>query len=143
MYFQDLYDNSVIAKKAPNGCLIEEGNYTFLVAGISKEGPVEIKKVGQCYRLVLLLYFRTQKNEVIQIVERIPLNRMFENRLVEFFCSIGEIKPCDTTYYLDFSKIMGTMGRATVGVKTIKNRSGRDKTINYVKSFIAEDEGDI
>ena len=139
----DFYENN-----AANGCMdwddaiendgqefviLEEGDYIFTVTGFERGRFPGGPKVPACNKAALTLQVKTDEG-IATIRTDLLLYRSLEWRLSAFFRCIGQKKHGERLE-MDWSRVIGSRGRAHFKPRTYTDRDGNERQANDVDRF--------
>lgn len=112
---------------------LPEGDYNFLVTGFERARFPGGPKIPACNKAVISIQITT-KEGVANIKFDLLLYRTVEWRLSQFFRSLG-MKKHGEKLTMDWSKVVGSIGRAKIKQRKYTNQFGEEKVINDVEKF--------
>ena len=118
--------------------LLPEGDYNFVVTNFERGRFPGSAKISPCNKASLTLQVNSE-NGIANVRTDLILNRILEWRISAFFRSIG-LKKKGERLTMDWSKVVGSMGRAHFKPRTYKDRDGNEHQINDVAHFYDYDE---
>lgn len=133
--------NDEISDDGGEFVLFEEGDYTFKVLKLEKGSqPPTAKIPNGCNRATLTLQLINSENgETTSIKENLLLLSTMEWKLSAFFRSIG-LKKHGEKLVMDWSKVVGACGKATIGIREYVKQDGTTGKSNEVKKFLDPEE---
>ncbi|MDO5549341.1 MAG: hypothetical protein Q4F79_12760 [Eubacteriales bacterium] len=118
--------------------LLTEGDYTFRVISFERGRFLGSAKIPACNRAELILRVDTADNRTTNIKCNLLLYRPLEWKISSFFRSIIAKKDGES-YGMDWSKVVGAVGRAHIKPRTYINRNGEERQTNNIDYFIDYD----
>ena len=112
---------------------LPDGEYDFRVTAFERQQFDGSEKMAPCPMAMLTLEFPTNGGAAI-VRDRLLLNSKMEWKLSSFFGAIGQ-KKHGARLKMDWSKVVGSTGRAKVGMREYNGRK-----YNEVKSYIYKDD---
>lgn len=118
--------------------LLPEGDYDFTVTAFERGRHDGGKKLPACNKAILDLEIESPEGTVT-IKHNLFLHTQTEGLLSAFFIGIGQkkhgekIKP-------NWSAVVGSKGRAKIGIHKWTGQDGDEKTANQVKKFYEPEE---
>lgn len=109
--------------------LLQEGEYNYEVVGFERARYNGGEKLPPCNQAKLKIQIDSPKGTAI-IYQNLFLHSKCEGTLSSFFCSIGQKKHGEKLK-MDWSKVIGSKGRAKIGTKVYN-----EKTYNEIKTFL-------
>ena len=124
---------------------LPEGDYNFTVTGFERGRFPGSAKMSACNKASLTLQVETKDGIAIVHTDLI-LNRVMEWQLSAFFRSIGQKKHGERLV-MDWSRVVGSKGRAHFKPRSYTDKDGNqrqannvDRYIDYDPKFFHEDE---
>lgn len=121
--------DSEIEKDAGNFVLLPDGEYDYEVVGFERARYNGGEKLPPCNQAKLKIQI-TSPEGITTINHNLFLHSKCEGVLSSFFCSIGQKKHGEKLK-MDWSKVIGSKGRAKVATKIYN-----EKTYNEIKTFL-------
>ena len=117
--------------------LLEEGDYNFVVTNFERGRFPGGQKIPACNKASITIQIETE--EGLSVVKfDLLLYRSVEWRLTAFFRCIGQ-KQHGEKVKMDWSKVIGSKGRAHITQRKYTNNYGEEKTVNDIGRFIDYD----
>lgn len=121
--------------------LLPEGNYDFTVTGFERGRHDGSTKLPPCNKAIVTLEIENPEDpeNPFEIKHNLFLHTKTEGMLSAFFVGIGQkkhgekIKP-------NWGAVVGSKGRAKIGIHKWTNNDGEEKTSNQVKKFYEPEE---
>lgn len=117
--------------------ILPEGEYNFTVTGFERSRFPGSAKVPSCPKAVLTLTVDTPQGPATVRTD-ILLYRNFEWRISSFFRCIGQKKQGEKIT-MNWSKVLGSRGRAKIRPRTYTDKWNTQKEVNDVEYFIDYD----
>ena len=114
--------------------VLPEGDYNFTVTGFERGRFPGSAKLPACNKASLTLSVETQDGTATVKTDLI-LYRTLEWRLASFFRCIG-LKKHGEKLVMDWSKVVGSVGRAHFKPRNYKDKDGNDRQANDVDKFL-------
>lgn len=118
--------------------ILEEGDYTFEVTDFERGRFPGSAKISPSNKATLTLLVTTDKGLATCKTDLI-LNRVVEFKLAQFFRCIGQKKHGERLK-MDWSKVVGSKGRAHFKPRTWVGNDGQERQANDVERFYDYDE---
>jgi hypothetical protein len=118
--------------------LLPEGDYNYTVIDFERGRFNGSAKIPECNKAIITVQVET-KEGISTIKFDLILYRSLEWRLSGFFRSIGQKKHGEKLV-MDWSKVVGSKGRAHFKQRSYVNQNGDEKFINDVDRFIDYNE---
>lgn len=115
--------------------LLPEGEYDFTVTKFERQRHPGSAKLPSCPKAVLTLELKAPDGSVGTITHNLFLHTKTRGLLSAFFISIGQGKQGDTVKP-DWSKVAGSTGRASVGIRKFTKKDGSEGESNEIKQFL-------
>lgn len=128
------WNDEISGESSATSTLID-GEYNFTVKNMRRERFNGSDKLDPCNKAVLTLEVETEKGNV-NVTTDLMLSKRLEFKLVQFFTSIGQMKPGEKMR-MNWNAVVGSKGRALFKPRTFTNRFGTDTTVNAVEKYIA------
>lgn len=123
-----------IEKDGGDFYLLPEGDYDFTVKELERGRYQGGDKLPPCNRAIVTLQIEGPDGDFVDIKHQLFLHTKTEGLLSAFFCAIG-LKKHGEKLRMDWSKVVGSTGRAKIYIDTYKNDKGEDRQANKVKKF--------
>lgn len=114
--------------------LLPEGEYEFTVTKFERQRHPGSAKLPSCPKAVLTLEINSADGPAI-ITHNLFLHTKTLGLLSAFFICIGQGKQGDMVK-LDWGKVVGSTGRASVGVRKYTKKDGSEGESNEIKAFL-------
>ncbi|ADY54688.1 phage protein [Syntrophobotulus glycolicus DSM 8271] len=125
--------DSQIENDGPEFTILPEGDYDFVVTEFERARHNGSDKLPPCWKAVV--HIRIQGPEGIAIIRHnLFLHSITEGMLCAFFSAIGQRKKGEKIS-MDWGTVVGSKGKAKIGIRKWKNDEGREFTSNEVKKF--------
>ena len=118
--------------------LLPEGDYNYTVIDFERGRFNGSAKIPECNKAIITVQVET-KEGISTIKFDLILYRSLEWRLSGFFRSIGQKKHGEKLV-MDWSKVVGSKGRAHFKQRSYVNQTGEEKIVNDVDRFIDYNE---
>ena len=119
--------------------LFPEGDYDFEVVSFERARHPGSEKLPPCNKAVLSLRFTSPDLGTTTIKHNLFLHSKTEGMLCAFFTAIGQRKHGEKLA-MNWNTVVGSRGRAKLGVRSWKNNDGEDRQSNEIKRFYEPDE---
>jgi len=130
---------SPIENDSPDFVILPEGDYDFEVIDFERARHAGSDKLPPCNKAIV--HIKVQGAEGITVIKHnLFLHSITEGMLCSFFTGIGQRKKGEKVT-MNWGKIVGSQGRARIGVRKWKNDSGEEKVFNEIKKFYEPQEG--
>ena len=113
---------------------VPEGDYNFTVTNFERGRFLGSAKIPACNKAVITADIETEMGNATVKFD-IILCRNLEWRISAFFRCIGQKKHGEKLV-MDWSKVVGSRGRAHFKPRTYTNSYGEEKTVNDIDRFI-------
>lgn len=128
-----------IENDGPEFVTLPEGDYGFVVTNFERARHAGSDKLPPCNKAIV--YLKIEGSEgVTTIKHQLFLHSNTEGLLCAFFAAIGQRKKGEKAT-MNWNAVVGSKGRAKIGIRTWKNDEGREYTANEVKKFYESDGG--
>jgi hypothetical protein len=118
--------------------LLPEGDYNFTVTHLERGRFAGSTKLPACNKATIHVQVET-KEGVASVRFDLILYRTLEWRISAFFRCIGQKKQGEKLT-MDWTKVIGSKGRAHFKQRTYTNQNGEEKSINDIERFIDYNE---
>lgn len=119
--------------------LLPEGDYEFVVAGLERARHPGSDKLPPCRKAIMSIdIIDTVNFRTVTIRHNFYLHTKCEGMLCSFFTAIGQRKHGEQ-YKMNWTGIIGAMGKCKVGIRTWKGKDGEEKKSNEIKKFYEPD----
>lgn len=126
--------DSEIEREAPEYILLAEGEYDFEVVAFERARYAGGDKLPPCNQAKIKIQIVVPEG-IATINHNFFLHSRCEGILSAFFNCIGQKKHGEKMK-MDWGKVLGSKGRAKVGIRGYKDKDGNDKQSNEVKRFL-------
>lgn len=125
-----------IENDSPQYVTLPKGEYEFEVVGFerSRYTPTPNAKLPPCNMAVLTLKFEANEGTAV-IKHKLFLHSSVEGLLCAFFTCIGQRKHGER-FTMNWGAVLNATGRAQLGIREYKDKSGMERTINEVVRFL-------
>ena len=130
--------NDQISNDGQEFILLSEGDYNYTVIDFERGRFNGSAKIPACNKAIITVQVET-KEGISTIKFDLILYRSLEWRLSGFFRSIGQKKHGEKLV-MDWSKVVGSKGRAHFKQRSYVNQNGEEKFVNDVDRFIDYNE---
>ncbi|MBM7453825.1 hypothetical protein JN09_001158 [Acholeplasma morum] len=130
--------NDSIENDGQEYILLPEGDYNFTVIDFERGRFNGSAKIPECNKAIITVQVES-KEGISTIKFDLILYRSLEWRLSGFFRSIGQKKHGEKLV-MDWSKVVGSKGRAHFKQRSYVNQNGEEKFVNDVDRFIDYNE---
>ena len=128
-----------IEHDSPEFAVLPEGDYDFEVIDFERARHGGSEKLPPCNKAVVQI--KVEGKEGISVIRhQLFLHSITEGMLTAFFTGIGQRKKGEKIT-MDWNKVIGSGGRAKVGIRKWKNDQGEEKVFNEIKKFYEPVEG--
>ena len=125
--------NDTIESDGQEFITLEEGDYIFEVTGFERGRFPGGQKIPACNKAALTLQVKTDAGTAV-IRTDLLLYKTMEWKLSSFFRCIGQKKHGERLK-MDWSKVIGSRGRAHFKPRTYTDRDGNERQTNDVDRF--------
>jgi hypothetical protein len=115
--------------------ILPEGEYEFKVTKFERQRHPGSAKLPSCPKAVLTLEVPGPDGASAVITHNLFLHTKTKGLLSAFFISIGQGKQGETVR-LDWSKVVGSTGRASIGIRKYEKKDGSTGEANEIKQFL-------
>ncbi len=130
--------DEVIEKDSDDFLLLEAGDYDFVVTAFERGRHNGSEKLPPCNKAVLSLRFDSPKGSVT-LQSNLFLHTKTEGLLSSFFASIGQKKKGEKLQ-MNWNSVIGSRGRAKIGIRDWKSKTGQDMQSNEIVKFYSKEE---
>lgn len=128
-----------IQKDSPDFVVLPEGDYDFEVTEFERGRHNGSEKLPPCNKATV--HIKIEGPEGISIIRHnLFLHSITEGMLTAFFTGIGQRRKGEKVK-MNWNAVVGSKGRAKIGVKKWTNDSGNEMTFNEIKRFYEPTEG--
>jgi len=122
-----------IENDGPEFVVLPEGDYDFEVIELERARHPGSPKLPPCNKAVV--HIRIEGKEGISVIRhQLFLHTKTEGLLCAFFTGIGQRQKGEKLK-MNWSKVVGSRGRAKVGIRRFTNDEGREMEFNEIKKF--------
>ena len=114
--------------------LLPDGEYNFTITKFERGRFTGSEKVPPCNKAIITLQIESTVG-IATLKVNLLLVRSLEWKIAQFFRSIGQKKQGEKLT-MDWSKVLGSTGRAYIKQKTYTNSNGEERTYNDVDHFL-------
>lgn len=115
--------------------LLPEGDYDFVVTKFERQRHPGSAKLPSCPKAVVTLELHAPTGETGIITHNLFLHTKTLGLLSAFAISIG-LGQQGETVKLDWNKVLGAKGRASVGIRKYTKKDGSEGESNEIKAFL-------
>lgn len=115
--------------------ILPEGEYEFKVTKFERQRHPGSAKLPSCPKAVLTLEVSGPDGASAIITHNLFLHTKTQGLLSAFFISIGQGKQGETVR-LDWSKVVGATGRASIGIRKYEKKDGSTGEANEIRQFL-------
>lgn len=130
--------NDSIENDGQEYILLPEGDYNFTVIDFERGRFNGSAKIPACNKAIITVQIES-KNGIATVKFDLILYRSLEWRLSSFFRSIGQKKHGEKLV-MDWTKVVGSKGRAHFKQRSYVNMNGEEKFVNDIDRFIDYNE---
>lgn len=125
--------NEVIENDNPNYTTLPEGDYDFEVVNFERARHNGSEKLPPCNKAVV--HLRIEGPEGVAVIRHnLFLHTITEGMLCAFFSAIGQRKHGERMQ-MNWNAVVGSRGRAKIGIRQWTGNDGEPHTSNEVKKF--------
>jgi hypothetical protein len=128
------WDSEISNDGAGEFVLLEPGDYPFLVLSVTKKHWAGSQKLPACPQAELAIEVGGPE-ESTTIKHNLFLSSKTEGLLCAFFKSIGQ-RQHGQKLTMDWSKVAGSNGMCTVGIRKWNGKDGKEHQSNEIKKFL-------
>ena len=122
-----------IENDSPEFVVLPEGDYDFEVIEFERGRHNGSEKLPPCNKAVV--HIKIEGKEGVSIIRHnLFLHTKTEGMLCAFFTAIGQRQKGEKVT-MNWNAVIGSKGRAKVGIRTWKNDNGQEMTFNEIKKF--------
>lgn len=127
-----------IENDSPDFTILPEGDYDFEVIDFERGRHNGSDKLPPCNKAVI--HIKIEGKEGVSIIRHnLFLHSITEGLLCAFFTGIGQRKKGEKIT-MNWNKVVGSTGRAKVGIRKWTNDSGEEKIFNEITRFYEPEE---
>ncbi|GAB6170587.1 hypothetical protein JCM15765_00650 [Paradesulfitobacterium aromaticivorans] len=128
-----------IENDSPEFVTLPEGDYNFEVIDFERARHAGSDKLPPCNKAIV--HIKVQGPEGVTVIKHnLFLHSITEGMLCSFFTAIGQRKKGEKVS-MNWGQVIGSGGRAKIGVRKWKNDQGEEKVFNEIKRFYEPEEG--
>jgi hypothetical protein len=118
--------------------LLPEGDYNFGVMSFERGRHAGSDKLPPCNKAILKLNVWDDDGQTL-LTHNLFLHSSVEGLLCAFFTAIGQRKHGEKLT-MNWATVPGSFGRCHLGVRTYKDKEGKDRQTNQITKFLEPDE---
>lgn len=130
--------NDEIENDGPDFTLLPEGDYDFEVTEFERGRHPGSDKLPPCNKAVVSIRIKGEEG-MSTVKHQLFLHTKTEGLLCNFFTAIGQ-RQKGQKVSMDWNKVVGSKGRAKVGIRKWKNDKGEELEFNDIKKFYEPEE---
>ncbi len=128
-----------IENDSPDFVILPEGDYDFEVIDFERARHNGSEKLPPCNKAIV--HIKVEGKEGISVIRhQLFLHSITEGMLCAFFTGIGQRKKGEKVT-MNWNKVIGSGGRAKIGIRKWVNDSGEEKVFNEIKKFYEPADG--
>lgn len=125
--------NDVIENDSPEFVILPDGDYNFEVVDFERGRHNGSEKLPPCNKAIV--HIRIEGKEGVSIIKhQLFLHTITEGMLCAFFAGIGQRQKGEKMK-MNWSRVVGSTGRAKIGTRKWTNDEGKEMTFNEIKKF--------
>jgi len=125
--------NDPIENDSPDFVVLPEGDYDFEVIDFERGRHPGSEKLPPCNKAIV--YIKIEGPEGVSIIKHnLFLHSITEGMLCAFFTGIGQRKKGERIN-MNWNAVVGSKGRAKVGIRKWTNDEGKEMIFNEIKKF--------
>lgn len=125
--------DDVIENDSPEFVILPDGDYDFEVIDFERGRHNGSEKLPPCNKAIV--HIRIEGKEGISTIKhQLFLHTITEGMLCAFFAGIGQRQKGERLK-MNWSRVVGSTGRAKVGIRKWTNNEGKEMVFNEVKKF--------
>ena len=125
--------NDVIENDSPEFVILPDGDYNFEVVDFERGRHNGSEKLPPCNKAIV--HIRIEGKEGVSIIKhQLFLHTITEGMLCAFFAGIGQRQKGEKMK-MNWSRVVGSTGRAKIGTRKWTNDEGKEMVFNEVKKF--------
>jgi hypothetical protein len=125
--------DDLIENDSPEFIVLPEGDYDFEVSNFERARHNGSDKLPPCNKAIIHIRVETPQG-VCTIKHNLFLHTITEGMLCAFFTAIGQRKKGEKVT-MNWNKIVGSKGRAKIGIHEWTNNEGKTFQSNEIKKF--------
>lgn len=130
--------NSTIEKDAGEFILLADGDYEFRVTNFERGRHPGSTNLPPCNKATVHLEFVTPEGKTT-LKHSLFLHTKTEGLLSSFFAAIGQKKKGEKLH-MNWNTVIGSAGRAKVGIRNWTGNDGREMQSNEIVKFYPKDD---
>lgn len=128
-----------IENDSPEFVVLPEGDYDFEVIDFERARHAGSEKLPPCNKAIV--HIKVQGPEGVTVIKhQLFLHSITEGMLCSFFTAIGQRKKGEKVT-MNWGAVIGSAGRAKVGIHKWTNNDGKEMIFNDIKKFYEPAEG--
>jgi len=128
-----------IENDSPEFVVLPEGDYDFEVIDFERARHNGSEKLPPCNKAIV--HIKVQGPEGIAVIKHnLYLHSTTEGLLCAFFTAIGQRKKGEKIS-MNWNAVIGSVGRAKIGIRKWKKDDGSELTFNEIKKFYEPEDG--
>lgn len=125
--------NDVIENDSPEFVILPDGDYDFEVIDFERGRHNGSEKLPPCNKAIV--HIRIEGKEGVSTIKhQLFLHTITEGMLCAFFTGIGQRQKGERLK-MNWSRVVGSTGRAKIGTRKWTNDEGKEMVFNEVKKF--------
>ncbi len=125
--------NDVIENDSPEFVILPDGDYDFEVIDFERGRHNGSEKLPPCNKAIV--HIRIEGKEGVSVIKhQLFLHTITEGMLCAFFTGIGQRQKGERLK-MNWSRVVGSTGRAKIGTRKWTNDEGKEMVFNEVKKF--------
>lgn len=130
-----------IQNDGPEFVILPEGDYDFEVVEFERARHNGSDKLPPCNKAIVHIKIQGPQGMAV-IRHNLFLHTKTEGMLCAFFAGIGQRKKGEKLR-MNWSTVVGSRGRAKVGIRKFTNQNGEERTYNEIKKFYEKEEAQL
>jgi len=126
--------DSTIENDGPEYVLFPEGDYEFEVIEFERSRHSGSENLPPCNKAILHIRIKDGTGQITTVKHNLFLHSKCEGLLCAFFTAIGQRKKGEKVT-MNWNKVVGSRGRAKVGIREFVNDRGEKIQINEIRRF--------
>lgn len=127
-----------IERDSPDFVTLPAGDYDFEVIEFERARHPGSEKLPPCNKAIV--HIKIEGEEGVSIIKHnLFLHSITEGMLTNFFTGIGQRKKGERVR-MNWNAVVGSTGRARVGIRKFKGDDGEERTFNEIKRFYEPEE---
>ena len=125
--------NDVIENDSPEFVILPDGDYDFEVIDFERGRHNGSEKLPPCNKAIV--HIRIEGKEGVSTIKhQLFLHTITEGMLCAFFTGIGQRQKGEKMK-MQWNRVVGSTGRAKIGIRKWTNDEGKEMTFNEIKKF--------